>query len=499
VVRPTGVIERLFGHSCYRLDVSGRIDAGTSWQLGVLAAHALHGAGRLAQEKDAADGVVWATGSVRPVDLTIGGVNHVAEKLASSIDRLKQDAAAGRPVLLAIPDQNAANLTPDMLADLDASGIKSITLTNAQTLWDQLALKVSEPALRRNRLKEAIPSRGRIRKKTLFSVVGAVAALCVVLGLISIPLLRSPVSPQASMSGPAPPHVQRSANALVPELVPFISERDQATIRDVYMSAPDYKALALSSGLMRFVTGQRDKETADSAAVAACQKDTDLSRARQGRARPSLCELYASGNLVVAARGRPPLPQQPWVIRDPSIEVPFAVADIPVIADRGRRIIQRDYAKDPPHKALAISPTGLHSSYAGEATIEQAVRRSLERCGHNAGVACMIIALDEVFVVPIPRSMKVVGFFQPGAINAVAPELREEVVRRFGNASRGWNALAVGAGGRVGIKLRAASEPEAINASLEDCGRQDRDCRVAVIGPFVVESPSVFQDSERLR
>src|SRR5690242_15669826 len=74
VARPTGVIERLFGHPCYRLDVSGRIDAGSSWQLGVLTAHALAAAGRLAQEKQAAVGVIWATGSVRSVDLTVGGV-----------------------------------------------------------------------------------------------------------------------------------------------------------------------------------------------------------------------------------------------------------------------------------------------------------------------------------------------------------------------------------------------------------------------------------------
>src|SRR5215470_15503754 len=88
VVRPTGVIESLFGHSCYRLDVSGRIDAGSSWQLGVLAAHALHAAGRLAEENDPAAGVLRATGSVRPVDLTVGGVSHVPEKLACSMERL---------------------------------------------------------------------------------------------------------------------------------------------------------------------------------------------------------------------------------------------------------------------------------------------------------------------------------------------------------------------------------------------------------------------------
>src|ERR1700742_3286956 len=55
VARPTGLIEGRFGHSCFRLDLSGRIDAGSSWQLGVLAAHALLANGRLAQENDDAD------------------------------------------------------------------------------------------------------------------------------------------------------------------------------------------------------------------------------------------------------------------------------------------------------------------------------------------------------------------------------------------------------------------------------------------------------------
>src|SRR5579862_3420763 len=47
VSRPTGIIEELFGHPCYRLDVSGPIDAGSSWQLGILIAHALHAVDRL--------------------------------------------------------------------------------------------------------------------------------------------------------------------------------------------------------------------------------------------------------------------------------------------------------------------------------------------------------------------------------------------------------------------------------------------------------------------
>ena len=113
VVRPTGVIEARFGHPCYRLDISGRIDAGSSWQLGVLAAHALLAAGRLAQENDIADGILWATGSVRPVDLTVGAVSHVPEKLANSLDRLKQERGRRTPVLVALPAANAADAVPN--------------------------------------------------------------------------------------------------------------------------------------------------------------------------------------------------------------------------------------------------------------------------------------------------------------------------------------------------------------------------------------------------
>src|SRR5262245_31486541 len=71
VARATGVVERLFGHPCYRLDVSDRIDAGSSWQLGVLTAHALRAAGRLAREGEAAQCVPGATRTARAVHLTV--------------------------------------------------------------------------------------------------------------------------------------------------------------------------------------------------------------------------------------------------------------------------------------------------------------------------------------------------------------------------------------------------------------------------------------------
>ena len=496
VVRPTGVVESLFGHPCYRLDVSGRIDAGSSWQLGVLAAHALHAVGRLAEENEPAGGVIWATGSVRPVDLTVGGVSHVPEKVANSIDRLKQEAAAGRRVLMAIPDQNASTLSADVGTDLAAHGIEVLALTRVQSLWDKLAVKLPEGP-RRYAGTPAPPSGVRVLvrpRKWYIWGAAAVALLTIVSGTASIYagaiylLGRQPTI--VANPGPAfPPPAQGKLGALVPELVPFITERDREAIRDVYMSAPDHKAISISFANMTFVSAQPDKDTAETAAVAKCRSLVDESRLGRGRG----CELYASGNVVTSTRGRPPMPPQPWIIRDPSVETPLAATDVPLITDgNNRRFLERmldsrNSTKVWRWKALAISVTGGWFSMGSDTSLDEAVRKSLEWCGYSAGAACMVVAVGDNFVVPIPRTMKVVGFARSGPINAVAPELRDDVARRLGNATSGWSAVAVGASGRVGIKLGAESEQAAIDGSMEACGRQDRDCRVAVLGPFLVE------------
>jgi hypothetical protein len=486
VVRPTGVIERLFGHPCYRLDVSGQIDAGSSWQLGALAAHALHAAGRLAQEDDSADGVLWATGSVRPVDLTVGGVSHVLEKLTSSMDRLKEELSAGREVVLAIPQENAASLAATVMADLAALGAEVIELSHVQALFDALAVKRPEGPPRigktpaaAGRTKVSAPSRRRY-------IWGAAAVALLCGASAAVYLLGRPLETVAT---PRPaqqtPVAQNKPERLVPELVPFVSERDRATIRDLYMSAPDFKALALSSSHMRFVTAQPNQDIADKAALDACKALVDATRAEDVFFHA--CDLYASGNVVVASRAHPPLPPAPWVVRDPSIERPFVAADIPLVGAAARERAERNYRTLPKSKAYVVAPGGIPTVYYGEPDPEQASRRALERCGYITGTACMVIAIDDIFVVPIPTVAKVVGFYRLDALTAVAPELRDDIARRLRNAASGWNAVAIGASGRIGIKLGAESEQAAIDGSMEGCRKQDRDCRIAVIGPFMVE------------
>ena len=123
---------------------------------------------------------------------------------------------------------------------------------------------------------------------------------------------------------------------------------------------------------------------------------------------------------------------------------------------------------------------------ARQSSLDEAMRRALELCGSRSGIPCLIIAVDDVFVVPIPKSMNVVGVFRAEGNTAIAPEARDDLARRLGNATSGWKAVAVGASGRPGVMLRATREQDAIVGAVAECSKQDRECRVISIGPFSV-------------
>jgi hypothetical protein len=276
---------------------------------------------------------------------------------------------------------------------------------------------------------------------------------------------------------------EKQADLLVPETVPFISDRDRAVIRNAYLPAADHKALAISFTQIGLVTDQPHDDGAKIAALASCRKTTEAG-GRIGQP----CELYALGNTVVYTGGHPPMPPSPWLVRDPSVERAFAAKDIPLVSDKVRAIFAADYDTPGNHpKAVAISPRGSNAYYRKQLSPEEAMRRALEVCG-SGGIACMIIAVDDNFVVPIPATMKVIGFFRATSDARLAPEVRDDVARRLGNATSGWNAVAVGSSGRAGLVLKAPNEWAAVDGALADCSKQDRNCRVIAIGPFSVET-----------
>jgi class 3 adenylate cyclase len=273
----------------------------------------------------------------------------------------------------------------------------------------------------------------------------------------------------------------RAPETLVPDAIPFLTDRTRAIVRDEYVSAPDHKALAISTGPFGMSSGQADDETAKTAALDICQKRAD---ALPGQRK---CEIYAVGDSVIYALGHPPMPPTPWVAQDGAIESPLIPANVPMLRDAGKTTIEHNYLPAKSPKALALGPLGGFFFYLNQESTGVAVRRALEACGSNSGVACLIVAVDDNFVVPIPTLMKVTGFFRPASADAISPALREYVARRLGNGS-GWTAVAVGATGRAGVAEHTASEQAAIDTAMADCSKQDNSCRVIGIGPFAVEA-----------
>jgi class 3 adenylate cyclase len=279
---------------------------------------------------------------------------------------------------------------------------------------------------------------------------------------------------------PSPPSIP-SGEKFAADAVPFVGDRTRLALANEYAPAKDYKAFALNlNGSYAFVSAQQNEEAARSAAVEQCQKRADAVQS------PRKCELYAVGDMVVYPHGRPPLPPLPWVRHDPSTEKPFAVKDVPLVRDPGKTRLENVYLPGKKTRSIALGPGGQFFFNFNMDNVEESARRNLESCGGVAGVPCMIVAVDDVFVVPVPTTLKVIGFFRAASSASIAVDARDEVARKFSEASSGWNAVAVGTSGRPGLSLKAANEQNAVNEALGNCVKHDSDCHVIAIGPFAV-------------
>ena len=284
-------------------------------------------------------------------------------------------------------------------------------------------------------------------------------------------------APATAISPPAAPAPAKAQpQPLVPELIPYVSDRSRQLVRSEYMSAPDHKAIVIGVTGIGIATGRENAEAAERTAMDICERQM----------KDNQCHLFAIGNVVVSPRARPPLPPQPWYERDASVEQPFDAKLVPFVSDARREWFSKGYVGGRPTKVLAISANGDSAFYYAHATVEEAVRRALERCGVYAGTACRIIAVDDKLVVPIPKAVKITGYFNPENSPAVAAEARAIIAQRYVRGGGGWSAVAVGSAGRPGVALKAASEADAVAAAIKDCSSQDTGCRVIAIGPWAV-------------
>lgn len=299
-------------------------------------------------------------------------------------------------------------------------------------------------------------------------------------------LAKAPMTPMASanaatapMSAPSPPAAPASGK-LSADGVPFINERVRNYLAGDYSAAGDHKAFALNvAGFTGSALNQPNEEAARNMALEQCQKRADAAQS------PRRCELYAVGDSIVYTHGKPPMPPQPWIRHDPITERAFASKDFPIVREQQKVRLENMFVPAAKSRSVALGPGGQYFMVLGASSAEESARRSLESCGAVASVACMIVAVDDNFVVPIPTLLRITGFFHAASNASIVADARGEVVRRLGDAM-GWNAVAVGTAGRPGLGLKAADEQTAVNSALADCAKRDSDCHVIAIGPFTV-------------
>ncbi|WP_439365181.1 adenylate/guanylate cyclase domain-containing protein [Bradyrhizobium sp. DASA03005] len=301
-------------------------------------------------------------------------------------------------------------------------------------------------------------------------------------------MAKAPMAPMAPSNAgaamapmPAPsPSASPMTGKLAADSVPFINERVRSFLAGDYASSGDYKAFALNvGGFTGSALNQASEEAARNMALEQCQKRADAAQS------PRRCELYAVGNTIVYTHGKPPMPPPPYVRHDAMIERPFASKDFPIVREPQKVRLENMFVPAAKSRSVALSPGGQYFMVLGASSADDAAKRSLESCGAIAGVPCMVVAVDDNFVVPIPTLFRITGFFNAASNSSIVAEARGEVVRKLGDAT-GWNAVAVGTSGRAGLGLKAADEQTAVNSALADCAKRDSDCHVIAIGPFTV-------------
>ena len=153
----------------------------------------------------------------------------------------------------------------------------------------------------------------------------------------------------------------------------------------------------------------------------------------------------------------------------------------------GKARLEEDYLPGRRVKSIAVGPGRTNFFFSDWKTPEEIARRTLGSCGAFAGAACKIVAVDDVFVVPVPTTLKVIGFFHRTEIPRLQ-RIHETTSRTSSRRRRadGTRSLSVPRAVRA-CALKATNEQNGVNEALGNCVRHDSECHVIAIGPFSVE------------
>jgi DNA-binding winged helix-turn-helix (wHTH) protein len=267
------------------------------------------------------------------------------------------------------------------------------------------------------------------------------------------------------------------SNASVPSgqkfdasVVPLIDDESRRNLAS-YPNRSDFKALAITDLGWAVSDGAQNVESAKEEALRRCNAKTKRD-----------CRLYAVGLDVVWSNAAMPLPAMSDIRFEP-LDTPLVPDEIPLL-DRNRRDgLAKSYMRAPNHRALAMSRGGTWTTNT-KATRAEAARLALERCAEYWQRPCLLLSVDGMLTLQIPRSRQVVSLFLPSIESELTGGDKERISKIYRGAD--WRALARGKNGSWHAVAAAPSEAAAVEAALKLCAQADQECRLFAIGNFRV-------------
>lgn len=290
----------------------------------------------------------------------------------------------------------------------------------------------------------------------------------------------APVAAPAAAPAAPPAAVPRSFAAAD---IPFVTSRRRRDL-EAYERAEGAKAMAINiRGWVEYASRRVDDRTARAVALEAC--NAMVQKQVRNIRDYDRCMIYAAGNNVVWSFKAPAMPPQPFVAAArPTPPITLDAAAVPLIGDATRKALVDDYAKVTRSKVFAIGRS-RNDWWSSSDNESDAMRRTLQSCGHLAGRPCFVYAIGDQVIVQTPQKFKIVEVFTPQDLIGLDP-VQQEAVERYLVADD-WRAIAVARNGRIGIASGSASENAAVEIALRECARAGgSECAVSAVGPFLV-------------
>jgi hypothetical protein len=240
-----------------------------------------------------------------------------------------------------------------------------------------------------------------------------------------------------------------------------------------YERAPPAKAIAISRGGWGVSAGALDQAAAGNEALERCRE----------RDKGGFCRLYAVGNNVVWSGSALPLPLAADIRTDTSGMPAVNAKSLEKLWESLRHTAPwssaaAEYVRARDHKAMAI---GLTNSYRAHnnASREEAIRLAIERCSDFARAPCLLISVDGVWTLKIPRSHAITAPFTLAGELQMTDAERQRVAQTY--AGKDWRALARGRSGWYAVE-GLDSEAAAVDAALNACRATEPECALHAIG-----------------